>query len=60
MAELSDAILGLIIAAIVSILTLTIKHLHGSTCWSRDVCCSCAPAVPAPDPATVVIAATEV
>ena len=57
MAELSDAILGLIIAAIVSILTLTIKHLHGSTCWSRDVCCSCAPAVP---DATAVIAETSI
>ncbi len=59
MAELSDAILGLIIAAIVSILTLTIKHLHGSTCWSRDVCCACAPAVPAPA-ATAVIAETSI
>ena len=28
MAELSDAVLGLIIAAIVSILSLTIKNLH--------------------------------
>jgi hypothetical protein len=41
MAELSDAILGLIIAAIVSILTLTIKSIHGSKCWSKEVCCEC-------------------
>ena len=60
MAELSDAVLGLIIAAIVSILSLTIKHLHGSQCWSKEVCCSCAPAVAVPAPATTVIAATEV
>ena len=60
MAELSDAVLGLIIAAIVSILSLTIKHLHGSQCWSKEVCCSCAPDVPAAPSATVVIAATEV
>ncbi len=57
MAELSDAVLGLIIAAIVSILSLTIKHLAGSQCWSKEVCCSCAPAAV---PATAVIAATEV
>ena len=57
MAELSDAVLGLIIAAIVSILSLTIKNLHGSQCWSKEVCCSCAPvAVPV---ATAVIATTE-
>ncbi len=60
MAELSDAVLGLIIAAIVSILTLTIKHLHGSQCWSKEVCCSCAPLAPPVAPATAVIASTEV
>ena len=60
MAELSDAVLGLIIAAIVSILSLTIKHLHGSQCWSKEVCCSCAPIAPPVAPATAVIAATEV
>ena len=60
MAELSDAVLGLIIAAIVSILTLTIKNLHGSQCWSKEVCCSCAPAVAPPvATATAVIATTE-
>ena len=59
MAELSNAVLGLIIAAIVSILTLTIKNLHGSQCWSKEVCCSCAP-VAVPAPATAVIASTEV
>jgi len=57
MAELSDAVLGLIIAAIVSILSLTIKNLHGSQCWSKEVCCSCAPAAPA---ATAVIAETSI
>ena len=60
MAELSDAVLGLIIAAIVSILSLTIKHLHGSQCWSKEVCCSCASIAPPVAPATAVIAATEV
>ncbi len=60
MAELSDAVLGLIIAATVSILTLTIKHLHGSQCWSKEVCCSCAPLAPPVAPATAVIASTEV
>ena len=58
MAELSDAVLGLIIAAIVSILSLTIKNLHGSQCWSKEVCCSCAPLVPVAT-ATAVIATTE-
>ena len=58
MAELSDAVLGLIIAAIVSIITLTIKNLHGSQCWSKEVCCSCAPLVPVAT-ATAVIATTE-
>jgi hypothetical protein len=62
MAELSDAILGLIIAAIVSILTLTIKNIHGSKCWSRDVCCECPTgAAPAAVPAgTAAISTTEV
>ena len=61
MPELSDAVLGLIIAATVSILTLTIKHLAGSQCWSKEVCCSCAPAVAPPvATATAIIASTEV
>jgi hypothetical protein len=61
MAELSDAILGLIIASIVSILTLTIKNLHGSKCWSKDACCSCAPEIPVAVPvATSVIVSTEI
>jgi hypothetical protein len=62
MAELSDAVLGLIIAAIVSILTLTIKNLHGSKCWSKDVCCSCADipvAVPVPVHVPVIVS-TEI
>jgi hypothetical protein len=61
MAELSDAVLGLIIAAIVSILTLTIKNLHGSKCWSKEVCCSCAD-IPVPVPVAVapVIVSTEI
>ncbi len=60
MPELSDAVLGLIIAATVSILTLTIKHLAGSQCWSKEVCCSCAPIAPPVAPATAIIASTEV
>ena len=60
MAELSDAVLGLIIAAIVSILSLTIKNLHGSQCWSKEVCCSCAPLAPPLAPPVAVIASTEV
>jgi hypothetical protein len=60
MAELSDAILGLIIASIVSILTLTIKNLHGSKCWSKDACCSCAPDIPVPVPVASVIVSTEI
>ena len=62
MAELSDAVLGLIIAAIVSILSLTIKNLHGSKCWSKEVCCSCAEipvAVPVA-PVAPVIVSTEI
>jgi len=39
--ELTDAVIGLIIAAIVSIVSLTIKSLHGSSCWTRDACCIC-------------------
>ena len=60
MAELSDAVLGLIIAAIVSILSLTIKNLHGSQCWSKEVCCSCAPVAVPVATATAIIASTEV
>tara|TARA_R110000868_G_scaffold8775_1_gene44954 strand:+ start:678 stop:860 length:183 start_codon:yes stop_codon:yes gene_type:complete len=60
MAELSDAVLGLIIAAIVSILTLTIKNLHGSKCWSKEACCSCAPDVPVAVPVASVIVSTEI
>ncbi len=41
MAEINEAIIALIIAGIISILTLTIKALHGSQCWTRDACCSC-------------------
>ena len=59
MAELSDAVLGLIIAAIVSILTLTIKNLHGSKCWSKEACCSCAD-VPVAVPVASVIVSTEI
>ena len=41
MAEINEAVVALIIAGIISILTLTIKALHGSQCWTRDACCSC-------------------
>ena len=41
MVEVSEAVIALIIAGIISILTLTIKALHGSQCWTREACCSC-------------------
>ena len=41
MVEVSEAVIALIIAGIVSILSLTIKHLAGSRCWTREACCSC-------------------
>ena len=41
MVEVSDAVIGLIIAAIVSILTLTIKNVHDSKCWTKNECFSC-------------------
>ena len=59
MAELSDAVLGLVSLLLLSYIfyrLVTIKHLHGSQCWSIDACYSCAPVAPA----TAIIATTEV
>ena len=61
MVEVSEAVIALIIAGIVSILSLTIKHLSGSTCWTRDACCSCeqnnlieeTPRAPPPSPVLI-------
>ena len=61
MVEVSEAVIALIIAGIISILTLTIKALHGSQCWTREACCSCEQnnlieeIPPAPPPSPVLI-----
>ena len=57
MVEVSEAVIALIIAGIISILTLTIKALHGSQCWTREACCSCeqnSDIPPAPPPSPVI------
>ena len=60
MVEVSEAVIALIIAGIVSILSLTIKHLAGSRCWTREACCSCEQnnlideKPPAPPPSPVI------
>ena len=60
MVEVSEAVIALIIAGIISILTLTIKALHGSQCWTREACCSCEQnnlideKPPAPPPSPVI------
>ena len=50
--SLNDAIIGLIIAAIVSILTLTIKNVHDSKCWTKNECFSCSEKRTVADPDT--------